>query len=197
MPFINIIPENQAPAEVKQMYEANQNEKGYIPNYCRVFSHQPKVLAAWGNLLGSIRSNMETRRYELVTIAAARALKSSYCMLAHGSVLLDRFYTPEQLTLIAKDYHTAGLTPAEVAMMAYAEKVVRDATGIAQADIDELREYGFSDAEIFDITTAAAARCFFSKTLDALGSEPDEIYLELDTDLRQALTVGRSIGGKR
>jgi uncharacterized peroxidase-related enzyme len=196
MPFINTIPENQAPVEVEQMYEKNLEEKGYIPNYCRVFSHRPKVLAAWGNLLGSIRSNMETRRYELVTIAAARALKSSYCMLAHGSVLLNQFYTAEQLTSIARDYRTADLTPAEVAMMAYAEKVVRDATAITQADIDALSAFGFSDAEIFDITTTATARCFFSKTLDALGAEPDEIYLELDTDLRQALMVGRSIGGE-
>ena len=32
-------------------------------------------------------------------------------------------------------------------------------------DVDELRELGLSDAEIFDIVAAAAAaRCFFSKT---------------------------------
>jgi len=56
-----------------------------------------------------------------------------------------------------------------------------------------LRKNGFSDAEIFDIATTATARCFFSKTLDALGAKPDEIYLSLEEQLRQTLTIGRSI----
>lgn len=196
MAFISTISEDQASAEVKQMYDENLESMGYIPNYARVFSHRPQVMEMWGNLLGSIRSNMDTRRYELVTLAAARALSSSYCMLAHGSILIKKFYTPEQLTQIAKDYNTADLTPAEVAMMAFAEQIVQDAVAITQGDIDTLQMHGFSDAEIFDITATATARCFFSKTLDALGAEPDGIFLELDEELREALTVGRPISGQ-
>jgi hypothetical protein len=44
-----------------------------------------------------------------------------------------------------------------------------------------------------DVVLAAAARCFFSKTLDALGIEPDPKYAKLDAPLRGALTVGRPI----
>ncbi|MBE2224606.1 MAG: peroxidase-related enzyme [Anaerolineae bacterium] len=196
MAFIHTIPEDEASTEVQEMYDKNLQAQGYIPNYAKVFSHRPQVMAAWSNLLGSIRSNMDTRRYELVTLAAARALKSSYCMLAHGSILQAKFYSTEQMNLIAQDYHTAELTPAEVAMMAFAEQVVWDATAVTQQDIEALRTHGFSDAEIFDITTTATARCFFSKTLDALGAQPDEIYLKLDEDLRQTLTIGRPISGQ-
>lgn len=196
MAFISTIPEKQAPDEVKKMYDQNLEKQGYIPNYSRVFSHRPKVMDAWAGLLRAIKSNLDTRRFELITLAAARALKNSYCSLAHGSVLRQKFYAPEQLTLIARDYHHSDLTPAEKAMMTFAEKVARDATAIAQDDIDGLRKHGFSDAEIFDITTAATARCFFAKTLDALGAEPDEIYLGLEEELRQTLTVGRPISGQ-
>lgn len=66
-------------------------------------------------------------------------------------------------------------------------------TAVTQTHIDTLHQHGFTDAEIFDITTTAAARCSFSKTLDALGAEPDEAYMALDKNLRQALTVGRPI----
>ena len=38
----------------------------------------------------------------------------------------------------------------------------------------------------------AAARNFFSKTLDAVGATPDEIYLELEPELFHVLTLGRS-----
>jgi hypothetical protein len=67
---------------------------------------------------------------------------------------------------------------------------------ITQEDVDSLQAHGFSDPEIFDITATATARCFFSKTLDALGAEPDEIYMGLEDDLRETLTVGRPISGQ-
>ena len=136
---------------------------------------------------------MDRRRYELVTVAAAHALKSSYCMLSHGKVLRDKFYSPEEVTAIAADYHTADLTAAEVAMMDFAEQIVRDATAITQADVDGLRAHGFSDADIFDIVTTATARCFFSKTLDALGASADSLFQGLEPELRDTLTVGRPI----
>ena len=196
MTFVNTIPEEEASGELQRLYEENLESHGFIPNYVRAFSHRPEVMFAWGNLLGTIKSNMDTRRYELVTLAAARALRSSYCMLAHSSVLLDQFYTSEQLIEIATDYHTADLAPADVAMMAFAEKVVRAATAITQADVDDLKQHGFSDAEIFDIIAAAAARCFLSKTADALGAEPDEVFLEMNEALRQTLVIGRPIAGQ-
>jgi alkylhydroperoxidase family enzyme len=115
-------------------------------------------------------------------------------MLAHGSVMLKELCSTEELTRIAQDYQTADLTLAEAALMGFAEQVVLDATAVTQSHIDTLHRHGFTDAEIFDITTVAAARCFFSKTLDALGAEPDNAYMALDKNLRQALTVGRPIG---
>jgi hypothetical protein len=75
----------------------------------------------------------------------------------------------------------------------YATDREADATSIDQADIDRLRSLGLSDADIEDLVLAAAARCFFSKTLDALGVEPDAKYADLDRGLRDALTVGRPI----
>jgi alkylhydroperoxidase family enzyme len=78
-------------------------------------------------------------------------------------------------------------------VMDLAEKVVRDATAVTQADIEHLRSVGLTDVEIFDVIAAAAARCFFSKTLDALGVEADATFARLEPELRDALTVGRPI----
>src|SRR3954447_2129825 len=128
MALITTIPVEQARGDVRKMYEENQAKLGYVPNYAKVFSHRPQVMAAWANLHGTIRSTVDPRRYELVTLAAAHTLHSSYCMLAHGTVLRQSFYSSEQLSQIAADYTSAGLAPAEVAMMRYVEKLVRDAS---------------------------------------------------------------------
>jgi uncharacterized peroxidase-related enzyme len=153
MAFVHTIAVDEAAGDVRAMYERTQSALGYVPNYAKVFSHRPDVMTAWSGLLASIR------RYELVTLAAARALRSSYCMLAHGSVLLRQFYSAEQMTAIAGGPATTDLAPADVAMMAFAEKVARDASAITEADVRALREHGFTDAEVFDIAATAAARC--------------------------------------
>jgi uncharacterized peroxidase-related enzyme len=193
MAFIQTIPVDQATGEVRALYERTQASLGYVPNYAKVFSHRPPVMAAWSALLASIRGNLEPRQYELITLAAARALRSSYCLLAHGAVLREKFYSAPRMTEIAADFAHANLTPADVAMMAFAERLARDATGITDAEVRALREHGFTDAQIFDIAAAAAARCFFSKLLDALGALPDAAYAELEDDLKRELTRGRPI----
>ena len=134
---------------------------------------------------------MDLRRYELATLAAARRLRSSYCCLAHGAVLLERFDEP--LLEIALDHRAAGLDEVDVAVMDLAERVVDDATSIGDADLQRLRDLGLSDTEIMDVVLAAAARCFFSKTLDSLGVLPDASYRRLAPELRDALVVGRPI----
>ena len=160
-------------------------------NYERAFEARPEVYAAWAQLNGAIKSGMDLRRYELATFAAARRLRSSYCSLAHGEVLRSRFEEP--VLELARDRRTAGLDEADLAVMDLAVRVVDDATSIGDADLQRLRDLGFSEAEIMDVVLAAAARCFFSKTLDALGVLPDARFRELEPELQDALVVGRPI----
>jgi uncharacterized peroxidase-related enzyme len=158
------------------------------PNMVRAFTFRPDVLRAWQELNGAIKATADLRRYELATLAAARKLRSSYCCLAHGKVLAEQFYDAATVVQLP-----AGLDDADRAVMAFAEKVVVDATSIVQADVDELRGHGLTDPEIADVVLAAAARCFFSKALDALGAQPDAAYNELPPAFRDAMVVGRPI----
>ena len=149
------------------------------------------MMRAWQGLIGAIAANMDRCQYELATLAAATALRSSYCSLAHGKVL-RQFYSDGEITGLAKG-GAHPLEPAEAALMAFARKVALRADQVTQADIDGLRAHGFADASILDIALAAAVRCFFSKTLDALGAEPDRAFGDLGPELREALTVGRAV----
>ena len=193
MPFIETVAEDEATGAVAAMYETDRQVFGDVPNLTKGFSLRPGVYAAWRQLNGAVKGNMDLRRYELATLAAARRLRSSYCALAHGSVLLDRFLSPEGVRAVAEDLDAAELDAVDVAIIELADKVVLDATSVTQADIDRLRSLGLTDAEIADVVLAAAMRCFFSKALDGLGVEPDAKYAQLEPELRDALTVGRPI----
>jgi alkylhydroperoxidase family enzyme len=161
---------------------------GEAANLERAFASRPEVYAAWRQLVTAVKATSDERRYELATLAAARRLRSSYCSLAHGKVLAEKFYDADSVPRLPE-----GLDDADRAIMAFAEQVVADATAITLADIDELRRQGLSDDEIFDVVLAATIRCFFSKTLDALGVQPDPEFRELDPAFREPLTVGRPI----
>jgi uncharacterized peroxidase-related enzyme len=191
--FVETVPVAEAAGDVRRMYEQNQKRLGYVPNYAKLFSLRPQVMDGWAQLQKSIKSNMDTRRFELVTLAAARALRSSYCSLAHASVLAGRFFSGAELARVACRAEDAPLSPAEAALMAFAERVAVDAHAVTREEVEELRRHGLEDTEIFDVAAAAAARCFFAKLLDALGAEPDASYEALQPELRQTLTVGRPI----
>lgn len=159
-----------------------------LANYDRAFEDRPEVYAAWAELNGAIRTGMDPRRYEL---AAARQLRSSYCSLAHGSVLHEKF--DETVLEIARDFRNAGLDEIDVAVMSLAERVVDDASVVGDAELQPLRELGLSETDIMDVVLTAAARCFFSKTLDGLGVLADASYRELAPELQEVLVVGRPI----
>lgn len=187
MPFIETIPEDEASGDVAEIYDNMREQFGYLPNLVRVFSLRPEVYRAWLQLNAAVKAH-DLRRYELATLAAARRLRSSYCALQHGKLLAEQFLSFEEVPGLPE-----GLEETDRAVMALAEKVVDDATSVTQADVDRLRALGLSDAEIADVVLAAAARCFFSKALDALGAAPDTAYADLPPAFREALTVGRPI----
>ncbi|QNE19301.1 peroxidase [Kribbella qitaiheensis] len=171
--------------------EANRAAAGYVPNFVHTFAARPAVFEAWKQLNGAIKASMDLRRYELATLAAATALKSSYCSLAHGQVLAEKFFTAEEVATLTT---SPPADPVDRAIMAFARKVALSADRITQSDVDDLRALGLSDEDVMDVSLAAAARCFFSKTLDATGTSPDREYHDLlPPDLVSALTVGRQI----
>lgn len=75
--------------------------------------------------------------------------------------------------------------------MEFAEKVTLHAHTIKKEDVQNLRQHGLTDEEILDVTLAVSARNFWSKTLDAMGTESDTKYLELEPNIRKAMQKGR------
>lgn len=78
MSYIQTVPHEEASGLLSELYKADLATNGFVPNYARAFSLRPEVYQAWRVLISSIRGNMDLRRYELVTVAAASKLRCSY-----------------------------------------------------------------------------------------------------------------------
>lgn len=195
MSYLSSPPDDLAGKTVEEMFRVDRERVGYVPNRTKLFSLHPDAYKGWRSLIGAIAGQMDKRRYELASVGAARRLRSSYCSLAHGSILADDFYGPKVVEHLMSDPSSAPIDELERSIVLLAGKVADDATAVSEADIAALRDQGLSDREIFDVILAACARSFFSKVLDATGTLADGAYRELDPQLRDALTVGRPIEG--
>ena len=103
-------------------------------------------------LNGAIKGAMDERRYELATSPAAK-LRSSYCSLAHGKVLADKFHSADEVAAIAAGSEPDCLDEVDRAVMNFAAKVATEATSVTKADVDALRGLGLSDADVVDVVS--------------------------------------------
>lgn len=188
MSILHTVAEEDASGTVAELYAEDLRDQGYVASHTKVMALNPEAERAWESLIRAIALPLGKRRYELVTLAAARGLRSQHCLLAHGARSLSLFDETD-LIRIARDYRQAGLTEAEVEMMAYAEKVSSAASEMTVDDSRRLRDVGFSDREIVDITLAAAARNYYSRAVQALAVDVD-VPPALSPALRDALVDG-------
>ncbi|MDQ0094750.1 carboxymuconolactone decarboxylase family protein [Paeniglutamicibacter psychrophenolicus] len=185
MGILQTTSEAEAVGATAAAYAADRAALGYVPSHTKVLALNPEAFEAWKALQSSIAKSMGMRRYELVTLAAALGIGSRHCRLAHGNKAL-KYIDEQELLGIARDYRSAALTEAEVAMMDYAVKLSGDSAAMDESDSRRLRDLGFPDREIVDITLAAAARNYLSRILQALAVDID-VPPQLSDDMRGAL----------
>jgi uncharacterized peroxidase-related enzyme len=192
--FIEVPEESAVGVDVAAWYQRQRDSWGYLPNYALAFATRPDVAEAWNTLNNAVRGHMDRRRFELATIAAARAYRSTYCMAAHCKFLRDACDDESTMRAVAADPSGADLDAADRAVMDFATQVARDASSVAAADVQRLRDHGLGDPEIVDVVLAVAARAFFTKVLDALGVQADvQLGETFDPEVRGQVTVGRPI----
>ncbi len=70
---------------------------------------------------------------------------------------------------IREDYRTAPVSEQDRAMLEFADKITRDPTTIQPRDHDALRNAGFDDRAILQITLIASWFNYINRVADALG----------------------------
>lgn len=189
--FIEVIEMQAAGEDTRAMYAAETAHWGMVPDYTRLFCYRPEVMQAWGNLQQVIKTHVDRRTFELVTYAAATAIRSSCCSTAHGSRLRS-YLADDAIVAIAKgDGYILNHT--DEVLVKFAKKVVTRAFTTTQQDVRELQDCGLTDAQIFDVAAIAAARAFFANLIESLGVSPDPDQFGLPPELQAELAVGRPV----
>jgi alkylhydroperoxidase family enzyme len=70
---------------------------------------------------------------------------------------------------IREDHRTAPVSEAEHAMLDYIDRMTRDAVQLGPDDLAKLRQHGFNDTAILQMTLIGAWFNYINRVADALG----------------------------
>lgn len=167
---------------------------GFVMNASRMWAYEPHTVE---ELFGLIKKGVDAhgitfRQRGILISACAGAINDSYCSLMWGNRLAGAA-DPDLAAAVLTGADT-GLTSSEQALAAWARKVARDANATTTADVQELRDAGFDDAQIFGFTVFIALRIAFSTINDALGARPDaQLRTTVAAPVLDAVSYGRPL----
>jgi uncharacterized peroxidase-related enzyme len=192
---LKTINEEEATGRTAEVYQAHKAQTGFLMSAIRCWTARADLLPTYQEFSDKIRAgfSLRPRDWRLISLIAAKQVPSTYCSMVYGKQLFADLGSKEKVLAVHGDFRSAGLNERDVEMLAYAEKVSKDATQITQSDIDRLRSAGFSDTQICDIALCAAFRCFVSRFFDAVGAGPEPAFLDQDTEFRCAMMVGKKV----
>lgn len=174
---------------VAAMYADDLEDGGVVFAHTRVMAVNPAANAAFEALVRAAIPSVGKRLYEIATLAAARAVGSTHCVLAHSRHAIEVGVLTTEEVLGLDEAEPPGLSAAEASVARFARRLTLEPTAMTDDDSADLRAHGYSDRQIVDIAIIAGARNFFSRTLQALAVPVDELP-RLDPALAERLLAG-------
>ena len=153
MALLNIITPEKAEGDVKECYAMFENLGAEVPLPLQMLSVSPHYLKAQ---VENIKYLMGHPALSFSLMAHIRFLVASdenypYCInLNRGMLKQFAGLSDEQVDAAAKDTSQAALEEKEKALLDFVKNVVQDPASSDQAQINTLRELGWTDRDIFD-----------------------------------------------
>ncbi len=147
------------PDDIRQRISAVSDKSGFVPNVFRVLAHRPdefRAFFAYHDALMEKQSGLSKGEREMIVVVTSAMNNCLYCVIAHGAIVRIREKNPRLAEQLATDYTRADISERQQAMLDFACLVADQASEVADDDLDELREHGFSTEDIWDIGAIAA-----------------------------------------
>lgn len=177
MPFIKVIPEQEAADELKNVYENISNQRGKLSNILKVQSLLPNTMEKHLDFYVSImfdKSRLNREDRELLATVVSAANSCDYCINHHAEALKHYWEDNEMVETAIQNFRALDIHPKKITMLEYAEKLTLYPWETSEADVEALRSTGFSDQEILNITLVIGYFNFVNRMANGLGVEYDE-----------------------
>ena len=176
------VPElNNLPEDIRETILAVQEKSGFVPNVLLALANRPdefRAFFAYHDALMEKEGGLTKGEREMIVVATSAHNQCIYCVVAHGAILRIREKNPQLADQIASNYRKADITPRQKAMLDFALKVSKSSHEINNAEIEDMRELGFSNDDIWDIGAISALFALSNRMANLTSMRPnDEFYL--------------------
>lgn len=168
--------------DIREMIEAVQEKSGFIPNVFLALAHRPAefraFFAAHDALMDKTEGLSKAER-EMIVVATSAVNECLYCVIAHGAILRIRAKNPLIADQLATNPRKADLSDRERLIIAFALRMVNDSGSITDDDVQELREEGLTDDEIWDIGAITAFFAMSNRLANLTSMRPNDEFFAM------------------
>lgn len=174
MAWIDVVDEDDAEGELAELYEQIRSSRGKVANIMKIHSLHPeameKHLAFYLTIMFK-RAGLSREQRELVATAVSSLNSCEYCTRHHGEALHAYWKDEERLEQLIADHRSIELSEADRALVDYAVKLTEHPDDMAEADVQRLRDVGFTDEAILNLALVTGYFNFVNRVAVGLGVE--------------------------
>jgi uncharacterized peroxidase-related enzyme len=168
--------------EMTALVRGIEKKYGFMPNFLKFFKTDNQRLRAFiVPYLELLRadSGLSATEHEMIALVSAATNGCVYCQIHHTALVREQTGDPVFAEYLSRNYHLAELSPRHLVMLDYVVKVLTDAESINDGDRDALRDAGFTDETIWNITSTACFYASANRMTQAIGLRPAPEYLDM------------------
>jgi uncharacterized peroxidase-related enzyme len=112
--WLRVPPEEDAPAEVKALFEKANEKLGFLPNVLRVYALRPRHLELWNTFYDELmrgESGLTREQREMIAVVVSTANRCHYCMVSHSAFLRKLTGDPLLVEQLRTNYAYADVEP--------------------------------------------------------------------------------------
>ena len=165
--------------QVKNYLEIVQQKLGFIPNVLAAFAKFPKQFEGFTKLYNALmlgESGLTKLEREMIAVTVSSENHCFYCLVAHGSAVRELSNDPQLGERIAANFRSAELPEKQLELLNFTKKLTRDPSEISESDRTKLREVGYTDRDIWDISAIIGLFNMTNRLASATEMEPNDNY---------------------
>ena len=168
--------------QVKNYLEIVQQKLGFIPNVLAAFAKFPKQFEGFTKLYNALmlgESGLTKLEREMIAVTVSSENHCFYCLVAHGSAVRELSKDPQLGERIAANFRSAELPEKQEELLNFTKKLTKDPSEIGENDRKKLRDVGYTDRDIWDISAIVGLFNMTNRLASATEMEPNNNYHNL------------------
>jgi uncharacterized peroxidase-related enzyme len=170
MPRTTLPTREQLPAESKPTLDAFTKNIGFTPNMLATFALSPIAFNAWAAFRSALNKALDLKTRDSIGLAVSEANGCNYCLAVHSHGAKHAKMSDDEIILARKGHAS---DPKRDAAVQFARNVIETRGNVGDADVNALRDAGYTDANIIEIIALVTVHSLTNFLNNAFDPEKD------------------------